>query len=181
MVIAASIFLLPSSATASDLLPYYLGAYSFVGLHAFCLIFYLFNLPWFKKRIWAVFLPIFGTLSWLTVLWFLATPATVGTISDGFATYIIMPFAVLLYSGILAVLYLLLVPLLVLYRVAQTREGAAKMWTWIGMLGLLLWFIAILLMAFVQFTAPFMLYAFILGALAWIIIFLAWLMIEFRS
>ncbi|MFX0168645.1 MAG: hypothetical protein ACFE89_04715 [Candidatus Hodarchaeota archaeon] len=181
MSLAASIYNLPAVATAVQLLPYYLGAYTFVGLHAFCLVFYCLDFEWFKKRMWAVYLPILGTLSWLTLLWFLATPVTVQTVSDGVLTYLAMPFYFILYSGLLAFFYMFLVPFLVLYRLAKEREGAAKMWTWIGWLGIFLWFIAALLMALVQFIAPFMLYTFILAAIAWIIIFIAWLLVEFKS
>jgi hypothetical protein len=35
MLLAISIYQLPAAATVSQLLPYYLGAWSFVGLHAF--------------------------------------------------------------------------------------------------------------------------------------------------
>lgn len=169
------------TATASDLLPYYLAVYSFLGLHAFFLVFYLLDLSWFKERVWAIYLPFLGTISWMALMWFLVTPATVSTVSDGFVNYIVMPFNFLLYTGVLTIFYLFLIPLIVLYRLAKQREGTMKTWTWVGWFGSFLWFIAILLMALVQYTAPYMLYLFILASVAWIIIFIAWFLVTMRS
>ena len=181
IILAASVYLLPASATASELLPYYLAIYSFVGLHSFFMVFYFLDLSWFKKRMWLVYLPILATFSWIAIMWFYVTPTTVSVVSDGVANYIVMPLNFLLYSAFLAVIYLFLVPTLVLYRLAKTREGSMKMWTWIGWLGSLLWFIAVLLMALVQYTAPFMIYTFILAAFAWIIMLIAWYLTTQRS
>lgn len=114
-------------------------------------------------------------------MWLYVTPTTVGIVSDGFVNYIFMPLNFLLYSAFLTVIYLFLVPTLVLYRLANTREGSMKMWTWIGWIGSLLWFISVLLMALVQYTAPFMIYTFILASVAWIIIFIAWYLTTQRS
>ena len=181
MALAASIYHLPAAASATQLFPYYMAAYSFVGLHAFCLLFYFLGFEWFKERIWAIYLPILGTLSWFVMMWFLATPSTVATISDGALNYLIMPFTFLAYSGFLAFFYMFLVPLLVLFRLSREREGSMKMWTYIGWLGTLLWFLSAVLMAFVQFAAAFMLYIFILAAVAWILMLIAWTLTEFRS
>jgi hypothetical protein len=174
IILAASVYLLPATATASELFPYYLAVYSFVGLHAFFLVFYMLDLSWFKERMWLVYLPILATFSWIAIMWFYVTPTTVSTISDGVLNYIVMPFNFLLYSAFLTVIYLFIVPTLVLYRLAQTREGSARMWTWIGWFGSVLWFIAVLLMALVQYTALFMIYIFILASFAWIIMLIAW-------
>jgi hypothetical protein len=181
MVLAASIAVNPAAASIAELFPYTMAVYSFLGMHAFCLVFYFLGFEWFKKRIWAIYLPILGTLSWLTLLWVLATPSTVTTVSDGFLTYLIMPFPFLAYTGVLAFFYMFLVPLFALFRLAGTREGSAKLWTWIGFLGMLLWFICVALMAFVQFVASYMIYLFVLAAFAWIIIMIAWYLTEFKS
>ncbi len=181
IILAASVYLLPASATANELFPYYLAVYSFVGLHAFFLVFYLLDLSWFKKRMWLVYLPILATFSWIAIMWFYVTPTTVSVVSDGVVNYIAMPLNFLLYSAFLTVIYLFLVPTLTLYRLAKTREGSMKMWTWIGWLGSLLWFIAVLLMALVQYTAPFMIYTFILASIAWIIMLIAWFLTTQRS
>lgn len=181
LLMAITLYQLPSTATADQLLPYYLGSWSFVGFHAFFLVFYLLGLDWFKERKWAIYLPILGTLSYFAILWIFTTPATVSTISDGALNWLIMPLPVYAYGGFLAIFYLLLVPLIVLFRVAKTREGTMKMFTWIGFLGLVLWFIAVVLIALVQYTAPFMPIVLGLAALAWIIIFLSWFYIERAS
>jgi hypothetical protein len=181
IILAASVYLLPATATASELFPYYLAVYSFVGLHAFFMVFYLLDLSWFKKRMWLVYLPILATFSWIAIMWFYVTPTTVSTISDGVLNYIAMPFDFLLYSAFLTVIYLFIVPTIILFRLAQSREGPMKTWTWIGWLGSVLWFIAVLLMALVQFTAAFMIYTFILASVAWIIILIAWYMTTQRG
>jgi hypothetical protein len=181
MILTASVFVLPAAATAGELLIYYLSVYSFVGLHGFSLVFYFIGVDWFKKRMWAAYLPILGTLSWFVFMWFTVTPATVTIVSDGALNYISMPFSFLLYSAILTVIYLFLVPLWSVFRLTKRREGSMKTWTWIAWFGFLLWFIAVLLMAMVQYTVAFMIYIFILASFAWILIFLGWYMTTQRS
>ncbi len=181
MVLTASVYLLPAAATATELFPYYITIYSFVGLHAFCLVFYFIRMPFWKKQKWAAYLPILGTLSWMTLLWFLATPTTIGVVSDGFINYLVMPLEILLYSGVLVVVYMFIVPTWAVLRLVKDREGSKKTWTWIGWFGFLLWFIAVLLMAMVQFTAAYMIYIMLLASLAWIIIFLSWYQTTQRS
>lgn len=173
MVIAISIYVLPAAATVDQLLPTYLGAWSFIGLHSFFLVMYMIGLPFFKKRIWAIFLPIIGTLSFLALVWILPTPATVTIVTDGVTNFLAMPFTLVAYGGFLAIFYLLLIPLIVLYRIAQARQGMVKTWTWIAMLGQTLWFIGLILMALVQYTAPYMLFIYGLIIVAGILIILS--------
>ncbi len=173
MVIAISIYVLPAAATVDQLLPTYLGAWSFIGLHSFFFVMYMLGLPFFKKRIWAIFLPIIGTLSFLALVWILPTPATVTIVTDGVTNFLAMPFTLVAYGGFLAIFYLLLIPLIVLYRIAQARQGIAKTWTWIAMIGQTLWFIGLILMALVQYTAPYMLFIYGLIIVAGILIILS--------
>jgi hypothetical protein len=181
LVLLASIYLLPAAATATELFPYTIAVYTLFGLHSFCIVFYFLDFSWFKKRLWVVYLPIAATLSWMGLLWFATTPTTVYTVSDGFINYLVMPMSVLAYAGFIMIFYLFLVPLWVLYRLTKEREGSMKTWTWIGLFGFLLWFIELVLMAFVQFTAPFMLFIFVLVAITWILNFLAWYMTTQRK
>ncbi len=176
LVLTAAVYLLPAAATATELFPYNMAIYTLFGLHAFCLVFYFIDMSWFKKRMWLVYLPILATLSWMALLWFVTTPTMVYTVSDGFLNYCVMPMSVLAYAGLILIFYLFLVPLWALFRLTKEREGSMKMWTWIGWFGFLLWFIELVLMAFVQFTAPYMLYILSLAAITWILIFLAWYM-----
>lgn len=178
LILAISINQVPALATNDQLLPYYLGAWSCVALHGFFLVFYMVGFKWLKERKWAVYLPIIGTISFLAILWIFATPSTTVVISDGIINWLIMPLVVYAYGGFLAIFYMFLVPLIIVLRLNKTREGAVKMWNWIGWFGLFLWFIAAILMALVQYVAPFMLIALGLAAIAWIIVFISWIFLE---
>ncbi len=98
-------------------------------------------------------------------------------ISDGVFNWLVMPLVVYAYGGFLAIFYLLLVPLIAVIDIVKTREGAKKTWTWVGWFGLLLWFITVVLMALVQFIAPFMLIVLGIVVVAWVLIFLSWFFI----
>ncbi|MFX1342917.1 MAG: hypothetical protein ACFFAL_09520 [Promethearchaeota archaeon] len=173
LVLAISIYVLPAAATLDQLLPTYLGAWSFIGLHSFFFVMYILGLPFFKRRIWTIFLSLVGTISFLALVWILplVTPATI--VSDGVANFLAMPFTLVAYGGFLAIFYLLLIPLIVLYRIAQARQGMAKTWTWIAMIGQTLWFIGLILLALVQYTAPFILFTYGLIIIAGILIILS--------
>ena len=173
LVLAISIYVLPAAATVDQLLPTYLGAWSFIGLHSYFFVMYMLGLPFFKKRIWAIFLPLVGTISFLALVWILPTAATVTIVSDGVVNFLAMPFTLVAYGGFLAIFYLLLIPLIVLYRIAQSRQGMAKTWTWIAMIGQTLWFIGLILLALIQYTAPFILFTYGLIIVAGILIILS--------
>lgn len=169
MVLVASIYQLPAAATVSQLFPYYLGAWSFIGLHGFFLVFYLLGSAYFKKRVWAIFLPVLGTFSYLVLVWILPTPSTVTLVSDGLLNYVAMPTTLVAYAGSLAIIYMLLIPFIVAYMLGKKRKGAAKRWSWMVWFSYFLWFIAALMFALIQYTATYALYAFALAAFAWIL------------
>lgn len=173
MVIAISMYTLPAAATVDQLLPTYLAGWSFIGLHSLFLVIYFLGIPFFKRRIWAIFLPIIGTISYLALVWILPTPATVTLVSDGVINFIAMPFTLVAYAGILAVIYFLVIPLYALYKVAQSRQGMAKTWTWIAMLAEVLWFTGLILMALVEYTALYMLFIYGILIVAAILILLS--------
>ncbi|MFX0077610.1 MAG: hypothetical protein ACFE8O_00070 [Candidatus Hermodarchaeota archaeon] len=173
MVLAISMYTLPAAATVDQLLPTYLGAWSFIGLHSLFLVIYFLGIPFFKRRIWAIFLPIIGTLSYLALVWILPSPATVTIVSDGAMNFIAMPITLVAYAGFLAIIYFLVIPLFALYKVAQSRQGMAKTWTWIAMLGEILWFTGLILMALVQYTALYMLFIYGIIVIAAILILLS--------
>lgn len=172
VVLAYSFSVLPAAATVDQLLPYTQWAWSLVGLYGLFLVYYLFW-PSIKERIWLAILFLLGTISYLAVVWLIPTPLTVFTVSDGVVNYVVMPLIVIGYGGFLGIIYIFLIPLLAIYNLAKQRDGAQATWTWVSWLGLLLWFIAIMLMAFVQYTAPYMLYIFGLSAFAFILMFIA--------
>ncbi len=176
LILTIMIYQLPAAATVDELLPYSLGAWTCISFHAFFLLFYVLGFKWLRARAWIVFLPIIGTITFLTVLWVFATPANMTIVSDGVINWLAMPFVVYAYGGFLAIFYMLLAPLLVTYRVTKTQEGAQRMGNWIAWIGLLLWFIAAILMALVLYVASFMLMVLGLAALAWAIVFIGWLM-----
>jgi len=178
MLLAVSMYQLPAAATKDLLFPYYLGAWSFVGLHAFFLVYFLLGTEYFRKRVWAIFLPVLGTLSYLAAVWILATPATVGLVSDSVLNYLAWPLALLVYAGVLVALYMLVLPIYVAYTLAKQRRGPQKLWTWLVWVGYLVWVIAAMLFAAIQYTYALGLVALGLGAFAWIFILVSYYILD---
>jgi hypothetical protein len=181
MTLLVSIYQLPAAATVTQLLPYYLGAWSFIGLHGFFMVFFLLGTAYFQKRVWAIFLPVLGTLSYLLLVWVLPTPSTVTLVSDGVLNYVGMPMTLIAYAGILAIIYMLLIPFIAIYGIAKKQKGAAKGWAWSCWVSYFLWFIAALLFALAPYTASYALYAFALAAIAWILISISYVFYERAS
>ncbi len=177
LILTIMMYQLPAAATADQLFPYYIGAWTCVGLHAFFLLFYVVGFEWFRKRVWAAFLPLLGTISFMVVLWVFATPATSIVVSDGVMNWLALPLIVVGYGGFLAIFYMLLIPLIRVYSVTKTQTGLLKQANWFAWIGLLLWFIAAIMMALVQYTAPYMSIALALAALAWLIMLIAWFLL----
>lgn len=155
-ILAAMIYLLPAVATADQLLPYYLGAWSCVALYGFFLVFFAFSSKSISAPVWIKYLFLIGTISFLTVLWFFTTPAAVFIVSDGILTWLAMPWVVVIYGALLAVLYLLIIPFIHSYRVISKQEGNMRTGNLIAYFGILLWTISAMGMTFVFFLAPFM-------------------------
>lgn len=176
LILTIVIYQLPAAATLDQLLPYALGAWTCVAFHAFFLLFYLLGFKWLRARVWVAFLPIIGTISFIAILWLFATPANTFVVSDGVMNWLAMPLIVVGYGGFLAIFYMLLVPLIVTYRVTKDQTGNLRMGNWIGWIGLLLWFIAAIMMALVQYLAPYMLLILGLMTIAWAIVFIGWLL-----
>jgi hypothetical protein len=174
LILAIMVYQLPATATTVQLVPYYLGAWSCVALHGFFVVFYGMSFEWFHRRKWTVYLPILGTISFLSVLWIFTTPATTIVVFDGAMNWLAMPVIVYAYGGILAIFYMFLVPLIATYQLNKTSEGAVKMWNWITWLGSFLWFIAAIMMALVLYLAPYMLIGLGLAAIAWILLLIGW-------
>jgi hypothetical protein len=178
MLLAVSQVLLPAAATADQLFPYYLGAWSFVGLHAFFLVFFLLGTEYFRKRVWAIFLPALGTLSYLAAVWVVATPSTVGLVSDGVLNYLAWPLALLAYAGVLVVLYMVVLPIYVAYTLAKQRRGPQKLWTWLVWVGYLVWVIAATLFAAIQYTYSLGLVPLGLAGGAWVFILVSYCLLD---
>jgi hypothetical protein len=178
LLLAISQYLLPATATVVELFPYYLGAWSFVGLHAFFLVFFLLGTEYFAKRVWAIFLPVLGTLSYLVCLWILATPGTVVPVTDGVLNYLGWPLVLLVYAGVLVALYMVVLPIYVTYTLAKQRRGPQKLWTWLVWVAYLVWVIAAMLFAAIQFTYALGLLALGLGGLAWVLILVTYYLLD---
>jgi hypothetical protein len=181
LLLAISMVQLPAAAPVDQLLPYYLGAWSFVGLHAFCMVFALLRGEYFQKRVWAIVLPVLGTLSYLALVWMLATPSTVGLVFDGVLNYVAMPLVLLASAGVLLVLYILVIPLFAFYALAKQLKGAQKQWTLSVWFGFLVWAIAALLFVAVQFAAFLGLVALGLAAFAWVFVLVSAYLLDRQS
>ena len=176
LILTLMTYQLPAAASVDELLPYSLGAWTCVSFHAFFLLFYVLGFKWLRERVWVAFLPVIGTISFVTVLWVFTTPATTTIVSDGVVNWLAMPFIVVVYGGFLAVFYMFLAPLLVTYRITKTQTGTRRMGNWIAWIGLFLWFIAAILMALILYVSSFILLITGLAALAWAIVFIGWLL-----
>ncbi len=97
------------------------------------------------------------------MLWLFTTPTSTVTVSDGILHWLAMPWGVVIYGGLLAIIYMFILPLIHTYRVTKQQEGGMKTGNWIAMIGLLLWAISAMSMAFVLFLAPIMLSMLALG------------------
>ncbi len=175
-ILAAMIYLLPAAATADQLLPYYLGAWSCVALYGFFLVFFAFSSKSISAPAWIKYLFLLATLSFLAVLWFFTTPTTAFVVSDGLLSWLAMPWIVVIYGAILAVLYLFIIPFIHSYRVISQQEGGMKTGNLIALVGLLLWTIAAMGMALVFFVAPFMLGILALGFVGLLLTFIGLMM-----
>jgi hypothetical protein len=137
-------------------------------------VFFLLGTEYFRRRVWAVFLPVLGTLSYLALVWVLATPSAVALVPDGLLGYIAMPLPLLAYAGVLVVLYMMLVPIYATYTFAKPLRGPPKLWTWIVWVSYLLWVVAAVLFAAIQYTFFLGLAALGLAAVAWIFILVSY-------
>ncbi len=180
LMLALSMFLLPAAATVSQLLPYYQWMWSFVGLHGFFLVYYLY---WrsFKERLWLNILPVLGTLSYLAVVWVLVNPLNAFVISDGALNYVVMPLILIAYGGVLAIIYIFLVPFYYAVTEYKDRVGSVRFWSWMSWLALFLWFIGAILIALVQYTVFYILYILGLVAFAWFLGLIAMVMFQVTS
>lgn len=168
LFIALSFYNLPAAATVEQMLPYNQLIYAFIGLHAFFLWLY-FWWQWFNEKKWRLIFPVILTGVFLVLLMILPTPLTTGIVSDGVNNYLVMPLPLSAYGAILILWYLLLVPFIALYRLANEREGRNKTWTWISLFSLILWCIAVMMMAMVAFIPIGMLYGLGLSFVAWLL------------
>ncbi|MFX1565693.1 MAG: hypothetical protein ACFFCH_06870 [Promethearchaeota archaeon] len=101
------------------------------------------------------------------------TPLTTGIVLDSVNNYLVKPLPLSIYGAILIVWYILLVPFIALYRLANEREGKNKTWTWITLLSFILWFVAVMVMAMVAFIPTAMIYGLGLSVVAWILLFIS--------
>jgi hypothetical protein len=175
LILTVMIYNLPAVATAEQLLPYYLGAWMTVSLFGFFIIFHQFDSKIYNEQRWLMYLPFIGTLSFIVILWVFTTPASVVPVSDGFMTWLSMPLIVIGYGGVLALFYFVLVPFYTVYKVNQVPENPFKMWNWLAILGLILWFIAAMMMVLVLYLAPYMLIALTLAVVGILIELIAWI------
>ncbi|MFX1509304.1 MAG: hypothetical protein ACFFBR_03265 [Promethearchaeota archaeon] len=176
LILTIMVFQVPAVATVSELLPYSLGAWTCVSLHAFFLLYYVLGFRWLQKRVWLAILPVIGTMGFVTILWIYATPANMILVFDGVMNWLAMPSIIVGVGGVLAIFYMFLAPTFAVYQVTKSQEGMVKMGNWISWIGLFLWFIAALLMALVLYVAPYMLFVIALATVAYILVFIGWLM-----
>jgi hypothetical protein len=112
------------------------------------------------------------------VLWVFTTPTAAFVVSDGFLNWLAMPWIVVIYGAILAVLYLILVPFIHSYRVISKQEGGMRTGNLIAMFGWGLWTISAMGMTFVFFVAPFMLFILALSFVGLLLVFIGLLLFE---
>jgi len=170
VVFAISLAILPASASVSELLIFYQVIWGFAGLHGFCIILYSLGARFLRERTLLFVLIVLGGVAYVVLLFLLPSPLTAITVSDGVLNYVAMPLVLVAYAAVLGVIYMFLVPLLVAIRITRKTEGNAKRGIWIGWIGIVLSFVASILISAVQFTAPFILYSFVLVAVAWLVI-----------
>ncbi len=172
-VLAVMIYQLPAAATAEQLFPYTIAAWSCVSLYALFGVFQWFTFDFLRKRQWLMYLFLFGTLIFLALLWFFATPATTMLVFDGFMNWLAMPLIVVGTGAALAVVYLFLVDFIAMYQHNKTSEGRITLGNWIGWFGGFLFHISLVLMALVLYLAPFTIVALGLAFVAILIMFLS--------
>ena len=177
LVLALSIALLPASATIEQLLPYYQWVWALFGVHAFFgLYFIIYSNYWkiLEEKLWINIPPILGTLSFLILVVLLPNTLTAVIVSDGILNYVAMPLTLVVYGGLLALFYMFLIPIYVIvFVVSKTWDDSMRIWGWLTLLSTILWFITSILVALVQYTAPYMLWIFGLAAITWIIFFVS--------
>jgi len=172
LVFAISIVVLPANASVVELLPFYLVIWGFAGLHGFFIILFCLGARFLRARKWLFLLIVLGGAVYVVLLFLLPNLISAFTVSDGWLNYVVMPLVLVMYSIFLGVIYMFLVPLFVGFQMAKKTEGPTKRGIWIGWLGLFLSFLGAILISAVQFTVAFVLYVFILVAVAWILIIL---------
>ncbi|MFX0168644.1 MAG: hypothetical protein ACFE89_04710 [Candidatus Hodarchaeota archaeon] len=168
-ILAIMMYNLPATATADQLLPYYLGAWSCVALYAFFGIFLMFSVKALQLPQWFKYLFLIGTISFLVVLWLFTTSGTTTVVSDGVMHWLAMPLVVVTYGGVLAIIYMFIIPFIHTYRVTKEQGGSLKTGNWLAWFGLFLWDISAMCMAVVFFAAPIMPYALGLGLIGLIL------------
>lgn len=171
-IIGYRIYQLPAVATVDQLLPYTLAAWSAVSLYALFSVFTWFTFDFFRKRQWLMFLFLIGSLLFLDLLWFFATPATTTVVSDGVMNWLAMPLIIVATGAVLAIIYLFLMDFIGTYQINKTREGAIRLGNWITWFGGLLVNISLILMALVFYLAPYMFVALTLATVGLVILFI---------
>ena len=171
-IFAVMIYQLPATATVDQILPYTLGIWSTVSLYALFSVYYWFTFDYFAKRRWLMYLFFIGTIGFLAMVWFFATPATMTIVSDGIMNWLVMPFIVVAAGGILAIIYFFLMDFIAMYQLNKTREGRIWLGNWIVFIGGLLVNLSLVLMALMQYLAPFLLIVFALTFVGLFIMFL---------
>lgn len=152
-------YLLPATATTDQLLPYFMALWSCYALYGFFAIFSVLSADQFQGRLWLRYLFLLGTISFLALLWLLATPASIFLVFDGAMNWLAMPLILIAYGGILWIVYLVLFPFLLVYQVNKQRTHPIKTTNWLYWFAGLLVDIGALLIALVFFLAPYTLIA----------------------
>ncbi len=171
-VLLIMIYQLPAAATADQLLPYFMALWSCYAVYGFFAIFTSLSTDFLKAPIWLRYLFLIGTISFLALLWFLVTPATIFLVFDGAMNWLAMPLVLLAYGGFLWFIYLLLFPFFLTYRVNKTRQHPIKTGNWIVWVGGVIVDIGALLIALVLFLAPYTLIALSIIVIGMVILFI---------
>jgi hypothetical protein len=169
-ILLIRIYLLPAAATADQLMPYFMALWSCYALYGFFAIFSSLSTEFFQPKLWLRYLLLIGTISFLALLWLLATPTTIFLVFDGSMNWLAMPLTLLLYGGILWIIYLPLISFFITYRINQHRQHPIKTGNWLIFLGGLLFDIGALLLALVLFLAPYTTIALSIAVIGMIIV-----------
>ena len=168
-ILLAMIYQLPATATADQLMPYFMALWSCYAIYGFFCVFYALSTEYLKAPIWLRFLLLFGTLSFLAILWLLVTPATVILVFDGAMNWLAMPLIPLVYGGLLWFIYLPLFGFLFSYRLNKNRQHPIRTGNWLVFFGGILVDIGALFIALVLFLAPYTLVALSIMAIGMVI------------
>jgi hypothetical protein len=174
--------MLPAVASVDLSLPYSLWSWALAGIGAFFTLLYGITVGYpdlLYEKMWIILIPIIVSASWFAVLFLFTNTTTVTSTVIAGVNFLVMPLFVSVYSLILIVFYIGIIPLYCGYRYTTLENVAGTAvvkWVRLFILGGFLFFIGIILEA-IQIIEILLLAGRFLISLAWIILLIAYLLI----